>query len=79
MNDQSGHAEPKNRQIEAALGEYLERVDRGELVDREEFLARHALIAGQLRSFIAADDEVRKLAGSERVAERFPTRNDGGL
>jgi serine/threonine protein kinase len=67
VNDQSGHAEPKNRQIEAALGEYLERVDRGELVDREEFLARHALIAGQLRSFIAADDEVRKLAGSERL------------
>jgi len=80
VNDQSGHAEPKNRQIEAALGEYLERVDRGELVDREEFLARHALIAGQLRSFIAADDEVRKLAGSERVAERLQgTASSGGV
>ncbi|HET6326454.1 MAG TPA: protein kinase, partial [Planctomycetaceae bacterium] len=65
MNDQSRRAEPSDPQIAAALREYLERVDRGEPVDREEFLARHLPIADALRSFIAAEDEVRKLAGAE--------------
>ncbi len=64
MNDQSRRAEPQDPRVEAALRDYLERVDRGEPVDREEFLARHAPIADQLRSFIAAEDEVRKLAGA---------------
>ena len=60
----------KDSRVEAALREYLERVDRGEPVDREEFLARHAQIADQLRSFIAAEDEVRKLAGAETPLDR---------
>ncbi len=65
MNDQSKFAEPKDPRVEAALHEYLERVDRGEPVDREEFLARHAPIAEQLRSFIAAEEDVRKLAAAQ--------------
>ncbi|HUE16459.1 MAG TPA: family 16 glycoside hydrolase [Planctomycetaceae bacterium] len=65
MNDPSAPAEPKDQRVQAALGEYLERVDRGEVVDLEEFLSRHAEIADQLRSFIAAEDEVRKLAAAE--------------
>ncbi|HEV7999606.1 MAG TPA: protein kinase [Planctomycetaceae bacterium] len=52
------------------MREYLERVDRGEVVDREEFLMRHAPISDQLRSFIAAEDEVRKLAGAEPAFKR---------
>ncbi|HEV8003457.1 MAG TPA: SUMF1/EgtB/PvdO family nonheme iron enzyme [Planctomycetaceae bacterium] len=64
MNDQSRSAEPSDPQIAAALRDYLERIDRGESLDREEFLALHAPIAGQLRSFIAAEDEVRRLAGA---------------
>ncbi|HET6324029.1 MAG TPA: SUMF1/EgtB/PvdO family nonheme iron enzyme [Planctomycetaceae bacterium] len=62
MNEQSRRAEPNDPQVAAALRDYLERVDRGDPVDREEFLARHAPIADQLRSFIAAEDEVRNLA-----------------
>jgi len=34
-------------------------------VDREEFLSRHAEIADRLRSFIEAEDEVRKSAAAE--------------
>jgi serine/threonine protein kinase len=64
LNDQSTRTVPKDPRIEAALGEYLERIDRGDPVDREEFLARHAPIADQLRSFIAAEVEVRKLAAA---------------
>ncbi|HEV8002853.1 MAG TPA: bifunctional serine/threonine-protein kinase/formylglycine-generating enzyme family protein [Planctomycetaceae bacterium] len=70
MNDQSRSTEPSDPEVAAAVREYLERVDRGELVDREEFLARHALIADQLRSFIAAEDEVRKLARAEIPRDR---------
>jgi serine/threonine protein kinase/formylglycine-generating enzyme required for sulfatase activity len=69
VNDQSKSPEPEDPRVEAALGEYLERVDRGEPVDRDEFLSRHALIADQLRSFIAAEDELRKLAGAGDGAE----------
>jgi hypothetical protein len=70
LNDQSRRTEPKDPRVDAALREYLVRVDRGEPVDREEFLARHALIADQLGSFIAAEDEVRKLAGAEAPLDR---------
>ena len=45
VNDQPTPPAPKDPRVEAALREYLERVDRGEPVDREEFLARHAPIA----------------------------------
>jgi hypothetical protein len=70
LNDQSRRSEPSDPQVAAALRNYLERLDRGELVDREEFLARYAPIAGQLRSFIAAEDEVRKLSGAETPLDR---------
>ncbi len=70
MNDQSRRAEPNDPQVAAALHDYFERVDRGEPVDREEFLARHAPIADQLRSFIDTEDEVRKLAGAEAPLDR---------
>jgi serine/threonine protein kinase len=70
VNDQLRRTEPKDPRVEAALRDYLEGVDRGEAADREEFLLRHAEIADQLRSFIAAEDEVRKLAGVEPLSER---------
>ncbi len=70
MNDQSRRIEPKDPRVAAALRDYLEGVDRGEAVDLEEFLSRHAEIADQLRSSIAAEDEVRKLAGAETPLDR---------
>jgi serine/threonine protein kinase/formylglycine-generating enzyme required for sulfatase activity len=65
LNDQSRRTEPSDPRVEAALRDYLERVDRGEPVDREKFLAGYPPIADALRSFIDAEDEVRKLAGAE--------------
>ena len=60
--DQSKRLESKDPRIEAALREFLERVGRGEPVDREEFLARHTLIADELRSTIIAQENARSLA-----------------
>ncbi len=70
MTDQSRRAEPNDPRTVAALRDYLERVDRGETVDRETYLAEHAVIADQLRSFIAAEEELRKLAGAGNPLDR---------
>ncbi|HUE15757.1 MAG TPA: bifunctional serine/threonine-protein kinase/formylglycine-generating enzyme family protein [Planctomycetaceae bacterium] len=81
MKDESRHTEPKDDRVEAALREFLERVDRGEPVDREEFFARHAPIADELRSFIAAEDELQKPAGAETPLDpaRHSTRSFSAL
>jgi predicted Ser/Thr protein kinase len=50
--------------IQAALQDYLDRVDKGEQIDAEAFLIRHAEIADELRSFIAVDQQARQLAGA---------------
>jgi serine/threonine protein kinase/formylglycine-generating enzyme required for sulfatase activity len=70
VNESSVPTEPKNPRIEAALREYLERIDRGESVDRDAFLSQHAEIAAELVSFLAAEDELRKLAGNDPAEER---------
>src|SRR5260370_29457739 len=46
---------------EEALEEYMQRLDRGEAVDREQFLARHPECAEELRSYFAGSDEVERL------------------
>ncbi len=70
MSDQPTHAGSTDPRIEAALRDYLERVDRGNPVDREEFLSLHAAIADQLRSFIEAEGKVRALVGTASPLER---------
>jgi hypothetical protein len=67
LSDPSDLAAPRDSDVQAALREYLERVDRGEVVDRESFLSQHSEIAEKLRSFIAAEEQFRRLAGAERV------------
>jgi formylglycine-generating enzyme required for sulfatase activity/serine/threonine protein kinase len=61
-NPGSAEPEPANERVQTALKEYLERIDRGEAVDREKFLSQRPEIATELRSFIDAEDELRKLA-----------------
>ncbi|HXY34650.1 MAG TPA: protein kinase [Planctomycetaceae bacterium] len=64
MSDQSKSAGSPDPRVDAALRDYLERIDRGEPVDREAFLAQHAEVAESLKSFIAAEEELRGLAGA---------------
>src|SRR5215469_13798521 len=47
--------------LEEVLGEYMQRLDRGEGVDRQEILARHPELAEELRSYFAGCDEVERL------------------
>jgi len=71
MNENS--ATPTDSRIEAALQEYLGRLDRGEVVEREAFLARYPDIADSLRAFIAAEDQLRMLAGDKASRESAGT------
>ena len=79
MSDQPTHAGSTDPRIEAAIRDYLERIDRGEAVNREEFISRHAEIADALRSFIAADEQLRKLTGGIGPLERAGTCSTGHL
>ena len=69
LNESSTRAERSDPRIQAALREYLERLDRGERVEIEEFLSQHAEIAAALRSFIAAEHDLRKLAAGAASLE----------
>src|SRR5437763_9897968 len=47
--------------LEEVLGEYMQCLDRGEAVDREQLLDRHPELADELRSYFAGSDEVERL------------------
>ncbi len=64
-----------DRRVEAVLGEYLRRLDAGQQVDHEEFLAEHADIADALREHFEIAEVVIKMAGpavgsDEEIAAR---------
>ncbi len=52
-----------NPLVQAALQDYVDRIDRGEEIDVAAFVVQHADVADELRSFIALDLEARRLAG----------------
>jgi serine/threonine protein kinase/formylglycine-generating enzyme required for sulfatase activity len=66
-------ANPTNALIEGALQAYFELLERGEAVEREAFLSRYPEIADALRNFIAAEEELRKLAGDRASRESATT------
>ncbi|HUE15507.1 MAG TPA: serine/threonine-protein kinase, partial [Planctomycetaceae bacterium] len=68
MDDRFKPAETKDPRVEAAIRDYLERVDRGEAVNREEFVSRHQEIADALRSFFGAEEPLRKM-GVTKISE----------
>ncbi|HYT94778.1 MAG TPA: serine/threonine-protein kinase, partial [Gemmataceae bacterium] len=47
--------------LEEVLGEYMERLDRGEVVDQEHLLTRYPELAEELRSYFAAGAEIERL------------------
>ena len=72
----SDDSNPLSRQIDAAIAEYLEAIERGARLDREEFLARHVDIAAELREFLVDYSALKQEAphpvsgsGSEQTAD----------
>jgi serine/threonine protein kinase len=68
VSGQSSSAESNDPRVAAALRDYLERVDRGEAVDREAFLLQHGEVADELRSLLGAENLIRRLAGDAQRA-----------
>ena len=62
MDDVRPAPPSQDPKVQAALQDYLERVDRGEVVDRDAFLAEHVEIADELRSFIGTSENLSQLA-----------------
>ena len=69
MSPSSKQPQPLDARVNQVLQEFLERIDRGETVDREQFLADHADLADQLRSFIADSEDLTRRAARVDQAE----------
>ena len=59
--------------VHAALRDYFCRLDRGESIDVEAFVAHHVAVADELRSFIAFEQQTRRMAGSDSPAVSQPS------
>ncbi len=57
----------KNDPFEPVLAEYMLGIDRGEQVDREEFIAAHPDAADRLRAYFANMDAVSTMLRTEIV------------
>ncbi len=61
------HADPAEPSgtchADEALADFMQRLDRGEPMDRERFLADHPELADELRAYFAACDAVAEVAG----------------
>lgn len=57
--------DPTSREdtLDRVLAEYLRVVDRGDPIDRQQFLAQHADIAEELRAILLTADEIERMAG----------------
>ena len=66
------HNSSHSRQIDAAIAEYLEALEKGTPLDREAFLAQHAEIADELRQFLE-DDSALKRDAPRPIAGRAAT------
>jgi serine/threonine-protein kinase len=60
----------RQAELDRLLAEYMERLDRGELVDRERFAAEHPDFAGDLYSYFDGSDDLVRLALPAGVAAR---------
>jgi serine/threonine protein kinase/formylglycine-generating enzyme required for sulfatase activity len=68
--DQSRADDPR---IEAALQEYFKRLERGDAVDCQAFLAGYPDIANTIANFIAAEEKLRNLPGDKASRESAGT------
>jgi WD40 repeat protein/tRNA A-37 threonylcarbamoyl transferase component Bud32 len=66
--------------LEEVLGEYMERLDRGEVVDQEHLLAQYPELAKELQSYFAGSDELEHLGrqggGAMPVLNPSPARRE---
>ncbi len=72
MTESSVNCGDFEQRLNDALADYMQRLDRGEVVDREAFLAQYADLAEQLRAYFDDADLVARMAGP-RAADTLPS------
>src|SRR6266478_4127169 len=66
MNTPQSEKSERERRLDELVTAYLKAVEAGNKPNRQEWLARHPDLAGELAAFIDAQDQVDRLAGSLR-------------
>ena len=61
MPDPNSATSSDDPRVNAALADYLQRIDRGEATALNDCLAQHADIAGELRSLLVTSEELGQL------------------
>ncbi len=69
MTEQANEPGSHEERVNAILAAYLDAAAAGQAPDRAELLARHPDLAAELASFLAEDDQVRRLAEPLRCAD----------
>ena len=67
MSDELDPSTSRDQRVDAIIAAYLEAVDAGRAPDRQELLARHPELAGELEAFFADHDRVDQLAQPLRL------------
>jgi tRNA A-37 threonylcarbamoyl transferase component Bud32 len=68
MSDAEHHADDSGALFDRVLVEYLQRIDAGEEIDREQFIAAHPEVADELRDYFRTADDVEQLRQREPAA-----------
>ena len=63
----------RDDRVNEAIAAYLQAVDGGETLDREKFLAEHAEIAAELKSFFADQSQFRRHAAEQTSGLASPS------
>ncbi len=71
------HDEENPDRLDEVLAEYMQRTDRGEVVDRQQFIAEHPEVADGLRSFFADYDAIQSAAERTEPDPPQPARDPG--
>jgi eukaryotic-like serine/threonine-protein kinase len=74
MSDELDPSPSRDQRVDAIIAAYLEAVDAGRAPDRQELLARHPELAGELEAFFADNDRVDQLAQPLRVPSPPPSQ-----
>ncbi len=63
MSNSTSSAMTPEERLDAALGDYMRRIDQDDAIDRDEFLAEYPDLAAELRAHFETCDFVEQMAG----------------
>jgi len=73
MSGAAPNSNDRDARLEQAIADYLQRIESGQALDREEFASQHPEVADELRSFFANRAALERLAEPLRGSQYEPT------